>query len=240
MLGLRLHARELLVYLAVHRTGADLSDLMEALWPDATVRRAQERLSTEVANLRRCIRTAADNAGVQPVINTGGRYHLNPELLDIDTWTLDDALRAAAATPDPDARAYTLRRAVDVHTGVLADGHDYDWIDPHREHLRRHGIRARIHLAEAVADADPEQAAALTGAAADLDPAKEDLARRHMRALEQVGDAGGIQRRLHTLTQALDDIDEEPSAETTALARSGGPSGRSAASPESDGNGRAP
>ena len=119
--GLRLHARELLVHLAVHRTGADLSDLMEALWPDATVRRAQERLSTEVANLRRCIRTAAHDTSAQPVINTGGRYHLNPDLLDIDIWTLDDALRTAASTQDPEARAEALRGAIDLHTGVLAE-----------------------------------------------------------------------------------------------------------------------
>jgi DNA-binding SARP family transcriptional activator len=217
--GLRLHARELLVYLAVHRTGADLSDLMEALWPDATVRRAQERLSTEVANLRRCIRAAADNAGVQPVVNTGGRYHLNSDMLDIDIWTLDDALRQGAATQDLAARADTLRRAVDAHTGVLADGHDYDWIEPHREHHRRHGIRARIQLADHMAETDSQQAAALTGAAADLDPANEDLARRHIRALHRVGDGAGVKQRLQILTHALDDIDENINSTTLALAK---------------------
>lgn len=34
--GLRRHARQLLVYLAVHRDGADLPQIMEAFWPTAT------------------------------------------------------------------------------------------------------------------------------------------------------------------------------------------------------------
>ncbi|MFF5232840.1 hypothetical protein, partial [Dactylosporangium sp. NPDC000521] len=29
-------AKDLLTYLALHRAGAELSDIMEALWPDAT------------------------------------------------------------------------------------------------------------------------------------------------------------------------------------------------------------
>ena len=57
--GLRQHAAGLLVYLAVHRKGADKNDILEAIWPDAPLRRAAERLSTEVGNLRRCIRLVA-------------------------------------------------------------------------------------------------------------------------------------------------------------------------------------
>ncbi|MFF5234973.1 hypothetical protein ACFY3L_51485, partial [Dactylosporangium sp. NPDC000521] len=34
--GLRGRAKDLLTYLALHRAGAELSDIMEALWPDAT------------------------------------------------------------------------------------------------------------------------------------------------------------------------------------------------------------
>jgi hypothetical protein len=128
-----------------------------------------------------------------------------------------DALRTAAAIQDPTRRAEALRRAVDLHIDVLADGHDYDWIEPHREHLRRNIIRARIHLAEVIADADPEQAVALTGAAADLDPASEDLARRHIQALQQVGDAAGLQRRVQTLIEALDDIEVDPDPEILGL-----------------------
>ncbi|GIH16106.1 LysM peptidoglycan-binding domain-containing protein [Rugosimonospora africana] len=228
--GLRQHSRELLVYLAVHRNGADLTDIMEIMWPTATVRRAGERLSTETADLRRRIRDAADDytnikdkrqpsqKPIQPIINSGSRYHLNPAIVDVDLWHLDDALRDAAATTDPATRAAALRRAIDAHTGLLAENHDYDWLDQPREHARRQGIRARIHFADLIHSDDPQQAAQLYQAAADLDPVNEDIARRAMRAHAAAGEIVGVRTRLHQLRVALDAIDEEPSPETLSLA----------------------
>ncbi|WP_432830725.1 hypothetical protein [Dactylosporangium sp. CA-092794] len=230
--GLRLHARELMVYLAVHRDGADLADIMEAMWPLATVKRAGERLSTEVANLRRHVREAAGRArsgrtggaspagraSVEPVVNTGGRYHLNPDAVDIDLWRLDDALRAAAAAAGPDERIQHLLSAVHAHTGVLADGCNYEWLDPHRERVRRHGIRARVGSAELLGPADPAAAAELLQAAADLDPQHDELARRAIRALAGIGDLPAAGRRLTQLREALAAIGEAPSPATLALA----------------------
>nr|BFE56429.1 hypothetical protein GCM10020063_009550 [Dactylosporangium thailandense] len=216
--GLRHHARELLVYLAVHRSGAKLSDIMEAFWPTATVRRAGERLSTEAGDLRRRIRQAAADKTIQPVINTGGRYHLDPNLVDLDVWHLIDVLRQASTTTDPSSRATLLRQAIDAHTGPLAQGHDYDWIEQPREQLRRHGIRARLSLAEIVATDDPRGAAELVQGAAALDPINEDLARQAMRASARLGDAAAVRGVLQRLHAALNDIDEQPSPDTTTLA----------------------
>jgi DNA-binding SARP family transcriptional activator len=216
--GLRRHARQLLVYLAVHRDGADLPQIMEAFWPTATLRRAGERLSTEVGHLRSRIRQAAGDTTIQPVINTGGRYVLNTEVLDIDLWRMSDALRRAGAATDRPARIAALREAVDAHTGGLADGQDYDWIEPFREQVRRHGVRARMHLADLLVDTDPDEAATLAETAADLDGYNEDAARHAMRILARIGDAAGIRDRLQRLRDALDDIDEEPAAETITLA----------------------
>ena len=219
--GLRHHARELLVYLTVHRSGANLSTIMEAFWPNANLSRAEQRLSTEAGNLRRRIREAAgdQHRAIQPVINTGGRYHLDPNLLDIDAWRLADALRQAGTATDPDARITALRQAVDAHSGPLAAGHDYDWIEQPREQLRRYGIRARVSLAEALAPrGHAHRAAHLLRAAADLDPINEDLARQAIHALAETGDATAVRAQLQQLRTALGGIDEEPSTETIALA----------------------
>jgi DNA-binding SARP family transcriptional activator len=216
--ALRHHARELLVYLAVHRAGADLSDIMEAFWPDATVRRAGERLSTEAGDLRRHLRQAAADPSIRPVVNTGGRYHLDPHLLRIDMWDMLDALREAAATADPTARRDALHRAVAAHTDPLADGCDYDWIDQPREQIRRHGIHARRQLAELLTDADPRHAAELLQAAADLDPYNEDLAQQAIHALARIGDTPAVHAQLDQLRTALNSIDEEPSPTSIALA----------------------
>lgn len=215
--GLRHHARELLVYLAVHRDGADLPDVMEAFWPTATLRRAAQRLSTEVGNLRRTIRQAAGDDTIQPVVNTGGRYHLAADLLDLDVWRIVDALRQARDDDDPARRVAALQRAVDAHAGTLAEGHDYDWIEPYREQVRRHGILARVRLSELIAD-DPRRAAELAHAATELDPYSDDLARRAMHTHARLGDATAIRARLQRLRDALTEIDEEPAAETIACA----------------------
>jgi DNA-binding SARP family transcriptional activator len=214
--GLRHHARELLAYLAVHRGGAGLPDIMEAMWPHATVRRAAERLSTEVADLRRRIRQAADNPAIQPVVNTGGRYHLDGALLDIDVWHVTDMLRDAT-TADPATRADLLRQAITAYGGPLAEGYDYDWIDPAREQLRRDQIRARTALADLIADDQPRAAADLLTGATVLDPINEDLARRAIRALAVVDDQQGAHAVFDRLRDALADIDEQPSPETVAL-----------------------
>ena len=215
--GLRQHARELLVYLAVHRSGANLPDIMEAFWPHATLRRAAQRLSTEAADLRRRIRQAAGDDSIQPVVNTGGHYHLAADVVDIDLWRISDALHSAK-TADPQRRATLLQQAVDAHTGSLAHGYDYDWIEQPRETLRRYGIRSRLYLAALIAHDDPAAAASLLHAAAALDPINEDVARQAIRAMAAAGDHTGAQTVLRRLRDALHDIDEEPSDETLTLA----------------------
>jgi DNA-binding SARP family transcriptional activator len=215
---LRMHARQLLVYLVVHRNGANLKDIMEVIWPNATLRRASERLQTEVGDLRARIRQAAGDDQIQPVINTGGRYHLNPDLLDIDVWRLVDALRQAGAATDPTIRITALQQAVDADTGDLSAGFDYDWIDRPREQLRRQGFRARLHLADLLAGTDPRQAADLAKAAATLEPYNEEVARQAMRVLARAGDAAGVRAQLQRLRDALTETDVEPSGETIALA----------------------
>jgi nucleoid-associated protein YgaU/DNA-binding SARP family transcriptional activator len=217
--GLRHHAAGLLIYLAVHRDGANLPDIMEAFWPTATIRRASERLSTEVAGLRRSIRqAAAADKTIQPVVNTGSRYHLDPDLLDIDLWTMLDTLSRTAGAADPAARITALREAIAADTGPLGDGYDYDWLEQHREQYRRHAIQARLQLAGLLAASDPTQAAELTRAAADLNPYSEDLARQAMQAAACAGKGDVVAAVLERLRVALVEIDEEPSTQTAALA----------------------
>jgi DNA-binding SARP family transcriptional activator len=208
--GLRHHATGLLVYLALHRDGANLPDIMEAFWPTATIRRASERLSTEVANLRRAIRTAAGNTKIQPVVNTGSRYHLDQDVLAIDLWTLADAMRHPFSTD-------ALAAAVDAYTGPLADGLDYDWLEQHREHGRRLAITVLLRLADAAHGADPAAERDLLNRASELDPYSDDLARRAITAAVRAGDADTAGKRYERLRTALAELDEEPSFSLTGF-----------------------
>ncbi|MEV4706780.1 LysM peptidoglycan-binding domain-containing protein [Actinoplanes sp. NPDC049316] len=224
--GLRTKSLELFVYLVVHRAGADLDDIMEALWPDVTVSRAGDRLSTCVANLRTTIRSVAqagaepadDAPKIEPVINTGGRYHLDPNLLRVDWWTVQDAYAEVAAAADDELRLTHLRAAIDAVSGGLAEDTGYEWIDTDREHARRRLIKIYAEAAALQADDDLTAALALYDTAAALDPLSDELARRSMLTAARLGDDVGVRQRLATLRRELDDagIDIDPETEELA------------------------
>jgi two-component SAPR family response regulator len=232
--GLRAKSLELFVYLVVHRTGANLDDIMEALWPDVTVPRAAERLSTCVANLRHTIRSLArarsgqpdveiepvqPDVKIEPVINSGGHYRLDPNLLAVDWWTILDAYTMAATAADDDTRLTHLHTAIAAaHGGGLADGCDYDWIDTDREHARRRLITIHAHAAALLADTDPHTSRTLYDTACALDPLSDDLARSAMRAAARLGDADGVRHRLAELQRHLDDAGIDIDADTEQLA----------------------
>lgn len=225
---LRAKSVELLVYLAVNRTGAPLAQIMEALWPDATWRRASERLSTCVANLRHAIRAVladgqaepgTDGRKIEPVINSGGHYRLDPVIVDIDWWTVLDGYAHVAASIDNTARLAELKTAIDAIGGGLADGADYEWADADRENVRRHHLKIYAHAADLLAGDDPHQARLLLDTACQIDPLSEDLACRAMRAAAALGDADAIRHRLRTLRQALDTHGLEMHADTGQLAK---------------------
>ncbi|MBT8225651.1 MAG: LysM peptidoglycan-binding domain-containing protein [Dactylosporangium sp.] len=216
--AVRHHAQQLLVYLVIFRPGADRTRICHTFWPAADQRLAGGSLNTEASELRKYLRQAVGDPGVNPVVNPGGRYVLNPETVTVDAWRLVDALREARAAADPEVKIAALRRAVDTHTGILAEGCDYEWIAEPRERMRRRGIRARIGLADLITDIEPERAADLLRAAAGLDPYSDELTRRAMRAYAHLGNVEAIRRQLGLLRQALEEINEEPAEETENLA----------------------
>ncbi len=176
------------------------------------------RPSSTSGDLRGRIRDAFGNVKVQPVVNTGGRYHLNPDVVDVDWWTVQDAIAAATATTDISQRLEHLRRAVTHYHGPLAEGCGYDWLPGVEEQIRRQGIIAHTQLAELLADTDPHQAAQLLAQATSLDPYNEDLTRRTMRAHARLGNADAVRAQHHRIRAALDELDLEPDEQTTTLA----------------------
>ncbi|AEV84403.1 Otogelin [Actinoplanes sp. SE50] len=209
--GLRSKSLELCVYLVLNRDGAAIDDIMEGIWPDVTVARATDRLSTCVANLRNIIRSGVrgglpphDGNRLEPVINTGGRYHLNPDLVDVDWWQILDAHTAAATATDDSTRLDHLREAVTVAGGrAPAADTAYEWIDTDREQARRLLIRLHLQTARLVADDNPQAARTLYETACDYDPMSEELARHAMQAAARLHDADGIRHRREQLHQAL-------------------------------------
>jgi two-component SAPR family response regulator len=220
---LRTAARELMVYLVMHRDGAAIDDILEAIYPDATVTRAAERLSTDVANLRRVIRTVAgptaDGSRLEPVVNSGGHYRFNADVVDADWWTIVDEYAQVAAAPDEQHRLKHLRAALAEISGPLAQGCMYEWSTTDEERVRRCVLTIYAQAAAMYADTDPHQARTLLDAACAVDPLSEDLAIRAMRAAAAQGDADAVGYRLAILTRDLHQAGLELSEETSRIAQ---------------------
>ncbi|MDI1461025.1 hypothetical protein QEZ54_08620 [Catellatospora sp. KI3] len=220
---LRTAARELMVYLVMHRDGAAIDDIMEAIYPDATVTRAGERLSTDVANLRKVIRTVAgpsvDGGRIEPVTNSGGHYRLNADLVDADWWTIADEYAQIAAAPDDQHRLKHLHAALAEITGPLAQGCLYEWSTLDEERVRRAALTIYAQTAAMYAESDPHQARSLLNAACAVDPLSEELACRAMRAAAAHSDAGAVSHRLAVLTRDLHQAGLELSDDTARLAQ---------------------
>ncbi|GAB3282597.1 hypothetical protein GCM10027456_76560 [Kineosporia babensis] len=190
--GLRKHALQLLLYLALHPGGTELSVLREVMWADLSLSKASGRLSTEVASLRRTVRTAlgdAENLRINAVTNINGSYEL-ADFVVTDVQEFEAALKEALNSPEKSAdRERLLRRAIELHSGQLADraNLDFIWLHSHQRRLNRAGARARMLLAELVRDRNADEARALVREAARLDLADRVLQEQVVRTNTTLG-----------------------------------------------------
>jgi DNA-binding SARP family transcriptional activator len=216
---LRAKAAELAVFLACHPEGADTRTIGDHLERAVRSRSADVRVHTNVSNLRHVMGRATGPRKIGYVTKPGGQYRLDPTTVDVDLWQLRD-LTARAATAPTAERIRLLRQACDLYTAPLADGCDYDWVEPHREKARQQAADAHLLLADTLLDADDPQAASDTlDRAIRLDRYNENLYRKAMHARHSLGDRDGIRALLHALTVALADLDAEPDEDTRQLAQ---------------------
>ncbi|QGN49807.1 LysM peptidoglycan-binding domain-containing protein [Micromonospora sp. WMMC415] len=212
---LRKKSVEVLVYLAVHDGIATVEAILDDLLPDAPASKAPGRLYTYVSDLRAAMRRTGGPGSY--LTHPHRRYALNPETVDVDLWRMRAAIRDANQATDPQQRVAALRRAVDLYRGHLAEGADYEWIEPYREAVRQEALDAYLALADALASNPAEQLTVLD-AAIRHNPYTEQLYQQAMRARAALGQADPIRALRRALTRALGDIDAEPSDDTITLA----------------------
>ncbi|MFC5939970.1 BTAD domain-containing putative transcriptional regulator [Micromonospora harpali] len=212
---LRKKSLEVLVYLAVHDGDASAEAILDDLLPDAPANKAPGRLYTYVSDLRTIMRRTAGRGTY--LTHPHQRYVLNREAVDVDLWRMRAAIRDANQATDPTERLAALRRAVDTYRGHLADGADYEWIEPYREAVRQQALDAYLALADALTDNPAEQLTVLD-AAIGHNPYAEELYQQAMRARAALGHLDAIRSLRRALTRALGEIDAEPSDDTIALA----------------------
>ena len=212
---LRAKALEVLVYLAVHDGEATVDAILDDLLPDAPTSKAPGRLYTYVSNVRAVMRHTGGPGDY--LTHPQNRYTLNPALVDVDLWRMRAAIRDAERATDSQVRVAALRRAVDTYRGHLADGVDYEWIEPYREAVRQQALDTYLALADALAD-DPARQLSLLDEAIRHSPYTEELYQHAMRARAALGQTDAIRSLRRALTRALAEIDAEPHEDSLALA----------------------
>jgi DNA-binding SARP family transcriptional activator len=209
---------ELLVFLGVHPGGVSRDAVVDALWAEHAPRDPASVLRTVVSRIRRAVDQSTGGTVSEIVLAERGRYHLVPELVEVDFSAFSAAVtRRRAATTDH-ARTAAYEAIVATYGGALADGLDADWLTAAREATRRDALDAVAALARARVHDDPDSTLDLLETARAFDPHNELLYRDIMRLEHTLGRHDAISRTLTLLETRLGEIDATPTPGTVDLA----------------------
>lgn len=181
--------------------------LAEALWPQTPPAQA-------LTNLRKAVWRLQGVAGDVPMtVDTGSALELGPSVMSDVGW-LRNALGRKSMNSDDDRALGDLTRADEL----LGDWDD-DWLADERECIRQ----LRLHVLEQWAVSLSEigrygRAIEVALAALRSDPLRESAHRTVIRVHVAEGNISEAMRAFQRCRQVLiDEVGEEPSAETTAL-----------------------
>src|SRR5258705_4309866 len=185
-------------------------DRIEAyLWPESAGARAQHALDQTVYAIRRAL-------GSDVIVATGRELRLNSDLVWVDAWEFEQAIRAGQWTV-----------AVGHYKGPLLDGFHFadsheleSWIDTNRTRLRLEYQTAIELFANLAAEAtDHSQAVMWLRRLANSDPLSAGATKKLMLALAAAGDrASAVQYARVYQELVRQDLEMEPDAEIKDLA----------------------
>jgi DNA-binding SARP family transcriptional activator len=211
--------RELLVLLAIHPDGITRDRLADLLWPDTPAERPFATLNKNLARLRRTIATATAGTVPEIALTFGDRHQLDPQAVQTDFRVFSDALAARRAARSDEERVLAYRHVVAAYRGELAEGLAAEWLDTSREAVRRDAVDAATSLARQLVATEPRAALDLLETGRAFDPYNEAIYCDIMRLQRRLGHSDAIERTLALLTARLGELEEQPRAETLALAQ---------------------
>src|SRR6266567_7110467 len=185
-------------------------DRIEAyLWPESSGARAQHALDQTVYAIRHAL-------GSDVILTTARELRLNAELVRVDAWEFEQAIRAGQWTA-----------AVGHYKGPLLDGFHFadsheleSWIDSNRSRLRLEYQKAIEFLANSSTEAgDHSQSVTWWRRLANSDPLSAGAAKKLMLVLAAAGDrAGAVQYARVYQELVRQELEMEPDAEIADLA----------------------
>src|SRR2546425_7246432 len=185
-------------------------DRIEAyLWPESSGARAQHALDQAVYAIRHAL-------GSDVIVATGRELRLNPELVQVDVWEFEQAIRASQWTV-----------AVGHYKGPLLDGfhfadsHELDsWIESNRARLRLEYQKALEFLANSSGKAgDHSQSVTWWRRLANSDPLSAGATKKLTLALAAAGDRAGAVKHARLYQELVrQELEMEPDSEIADLA----------------------
>src|SRR5213080_2860591 len=185
-------------------------DRIEAyLWPESSGPRAQHALDQTVYAIRQAL-------GSDLILSTARELRLNPDLVRVDVWEFEQAIRAGQWTA-----------AVGPHKGPLlegfhfADGRELEsWIDTNRTRLRLEYQKVIEVLANSSAKAgDHPQSVTWWRRLTNSDPLSAGATKKLMLALAAAGDRAGAVKYARLYQELVrQELEMEPDAEIADLA----------------------
>src|SRR3989441_7824028 len=185
-------------------------DRIEAyLWPESSGARAQHALDQTVYAIRHAL-------GSDVILATGRELRLDPDLVRVDVWEFEQAIRAGQ-----------WDAAVGHYKGPLLDGFHFadsheleSWIDTNRSRLRLEYQKAIEFLANLAAEAsDHSQTVMWLRRLANSDPLSAGATKKLMLALAAAGDRAGAVKHARLYQELVrQELEMEPDSEIADLA----------------------
>ena len=187
-------------------------DRIEAyLWPESSAPLARHSLDQTVYAIRHAL-------GTDFILSTARELRLNPDLVQVDAWEFEDAIRARQ-----------WERAVDRYKGALLEGFHFadsrefeSWIDSERARFRREYQTAVEFLANAAAAVDDHtRSVTWWRRLVNSDPLSASATKKLMIALTAAGDRAGAVKQARLYQELVrQDLEIEPDSEIESLAAS--------------------
>jgi serine/threonine-protein kinase len=193
------------------RQGFPRERIESYLWPESSSPLARHSLDQTVYAIRHAL-------GSDFIISTGRELRLNPDLVQVDLWNFEEAIRA---------RQWAA--AADRYKGTLLDGFHFSdsrelesLIDSERARLRGAYQKAVEFLANAAAEAgDHSQSVTWWRRLANSDPLSAAATKKLMIALAAAGDRAGAVKQARFYQELVrQQLEIEPDSEIESLAAS--------------------